>query len=137
MNIFKKTLLHNIRPSGSAAFNCHNLKGFKLSTRLRLGLSNLCEHSSFSLNPICSCGKDILLHCPNHSNERYIFLNIIGSIHMNILTRIDFQVTETLLYGDSNSNKITYTLILNAKIDFIIYMNYIVPCILIILLTFS
>ena len=79
LNIFKKTLLHFIGPSGSTVFNCHNPKGVKLLTRLRLRLSDLREHKfkhSFqdSLNPTCSCGNDIetsahyLLHCPNFSN---------------------------------------------------------------------
>ena len=131
LNIFKKTLLNFIRPSGSTVFNCHNPKGVKLLTRLRLGLSHLPEHKfkhSFqdSLNSICSCGNDvktsahILLHCPNFSNEKSAFLNTIGSIDRKILTRSDFQVTETLLYGNSNSNNITNTLILNAPIDFLI-----------------
>ena len=131
LNIFKKTLLNFIRPSGSTAFICHNPKGVKLLTRLRLGLSHLREHKfkhSFqdSLNPICSCGNDIetsahyLLHCPNFSNERSTFLNIIGSIDRNILRRSDPQVTETLLYGDSNPNNITNTLILNITIDLLI-----------------
>ena len=131
LNIFKKTLLNFIRPSGSTVFSCHNPKGVKLLTRLRLGLSHLSEHKfkhSFqdSLNPICSCGNDIetsahfLLHCPNFSNERSTFLNIIGNIDRNIFTRSNSQVTETLLYGDSNSNNITNTLILNATIDFLI-----------------
>ena len=138
LNIFKKTLLNFIRPSGSTIFNCHNStifnchnsKGVKLLTRLRLGLSHLRKHKfkySFqdSLNPIRSCGNDIessahyLLHCPNFSNQRSTFLNIIGSIDRNILTRSDSQVTETLLYGDSNSNNITNTLILNVTIDFL------------------
>ena len=130
LNIFKKTLLNLIRPSESTVFNCHNPEGVKLLTRLRLGLSHLRERKfkhSFqdSLNPICNCGNDIelsahfLLHCPNFSNKRST-LNIIGSIDRNILTRSDFQVTETLLYGDSNSNNITNTLILNATIDFLI-----------------
>ena len=83
--------------SGSIVFNCHNLKGVKLLTRLRLGLGRLCEHKfkhSFqdSSNPICSCGKDIemsvhfLLYCPNYSNEKSTFLNIIGSIGRKTLT---------------------------------------------------
>ena len=131
LNIFKKTLLNFIRPSGSTVFNCHNPKGIKLLTRLRLGLSHLREHKfkhSFqdSLNPICSCGNDIetsahfLLHCPNFSNERSACLNIIGSIDRNILTGSDSQITEALLYGDSNSNNVTSTLIVNATIDFLI-----------------
>ena len=79
-----------------------------------------------TLNPISSCGNDIetsahfLLQYPNFSNERSAFLNIIGSINRNILTRNNLQVTETLLYGDSNSDNITNTLILNATIDFLI-----------------
>ena len=77
--IFKKKLLEYIRPSGNSVFNCHNPKGIKLLTRLRLGLSHLREHKfkhGFldSLNPICSCGQNIeasthfLLHCSNYSN---------------------------------------------------------------------
>ena len=133
LNIFKKILLNFIRPSESTVFNCLNLKGVKLLTRLKLGLTHLCEQKlkrSFqdSLNPICSCGNDtetsahFLLHCPNFSNERSTFLNIIGSIDRNILTRSDSQVTETLwyYYGDSNSINITNTLILNATIYFVI-----------------
>ena len=68
-----------MRPSGSTVSNCHNSKGVKLLTRLRLGISHLREHQSKysfqdSLNPICSCGNDktsvhFLLHCPNFSNE--------------------------------------------------------------------
>ena len=113
-----------------AFFNCIFTNHIKLLTRLRVGLSHLREHKlrhSFqdSLNPICSCGSDIetahfLLHSPNFSNEGSTFLNIIGSIDRNILTRSDSQVTENLLYGDSNSNNITNTLILNATIDFLI-----------------
>ena len=134
-NIFKKTLVNFIRPSGSTDFTCHNQKGVKLLTKLltklRLGLSHHREHKfkhSFqdSLNPTCSCGNDIEtsahfpLYCPNYSNERLTFLNIRGSIDRNILTRHDSQVNETFHYDDSNSNNITHTLILNATINFLI-----------------
>ena len=62
--IFKKKLLKFIRPSRNSVFKCHNPKGIKLITRLRLGLSHLREHKfklGFldSLNPICSCGQNI------------------------------------------------------------------------------
>ena len=118
-------ILYFIRP----VFNCHNLKGVKF--RLRLRLSHLREHNfkhslQDSFNPICVCGNDIetsahfLLHFPNFSNERLTFLNIIRSIDRNILTSSDSQVTKILLYGDSNSNNITNTLIFNATIDFLI-----------------
>ena len=81
--------------------------------------------SKVPIQYFCSFGNNIetlthfLLHCPNFSNERSTFLNIIGSIDRNVLTRSDPQVTETLLYGDSNSNNITNTLILTATIDFL------------------
>ena len=112
--IFKKKLLKFIRPSGNSVFRCHNPKGIKLLTRLRLGLSHLREHKfkhGFldSLNPICSCGQDIetsthfLLHCSNYSNERLTFLNILRNIDDNILNKSDLTVTETLLYGYSSS----------------------------------
>ena len=108
LNIFKKTLLNFIRPSGIIVFNCHNSKEVKLLIKSRLGLSHLREHKfkhSFqdSLKPICSCGNDIetsayfLLHCPNFSNGRSTFLDIIGSIDRSILRRDGSQVTETLL----------------------------------------
>ena len=35
-----------IRPSQNRAYNCHNPKGIKLLTRLRVGLSHLCEHNT-------------------------------------------------------------------------------------------
>ena len=64
LNIFKKMLLKFIRPSGSSVFNCHNLRGVKLLTKSRLGLSHFREHKfkhgfQDTLNPICSCGNDI------------------------------------------------------------------------------
>ena len=70
LNIFKKTLLNFSRSSENTVFNCHNPKGVKLLTRLRLGLSHLREHNlkhSFqdSLNPICSCGNDIETPAPS------------------------------------------------------------------------
>ena len=81
LNIFKKKLLKFIRRSGNSVFRCHNLKGIRLLTRLRLGLRHLREHKfkhGFldSLNPICSCGQNIetsthlFLYCPN---ERFNF----------------------------------------------------------------
>ena len=85
LNVFKNSLLKFIRPSGNSVFNCHNPRGVKLLTRLRLGLSHLREHKfkhgfQDSLNPICSCGNDIetsahfLLYCPHYSSERSTFV---------------------------------------------------------------
>ena len=64
LNISKKSLLKFIRPSGSSVFNFHNLRGVKLLTRLKLGLSHLRKHKfkhrfQDALNPVRSCGNDI------------------------------------------------------------------------------
>ena len=40
LSVFKKNLLKFIRPSPNSVFNCHNCKGIKYLTRLRLGLSH-------------------------------------------------------------------------------------------------
>ena len=40
----KKRILAFIRPSANSNFHCHNNKGLKLITRLRLGLSHLQFH---------------------------------------------------------------------------------------------
>ena len=80
--LFKKRILSFIRPFANSTFHCQNLKGLKLITRLRIGLSHLQFHKfkhSFqdTLNSICNCGTvettvHYLLHCPNFSNERLI-----------------------------------------------------------------
>ena len=130
LNIFKKKLFQFIRSSGSSVFRCQSLKGFKLLTILRLFLSHLWQHKfkhGFldSLNPICSCDKDIersthfLLHCSNYSNERLTFLYIIRNNDGNI-KKNDLKVTETLLYGDSSLDDTNNTPILNATIEFLI-----------------
>ena len=90
-NIFRKSILKLIRPPANSLFNCHNPKGIKFITRLRLGLSHLREHKfkhSFqdSLNPFCSCGLDIestahfLLHCPMYITERHTLLSTIKTL---------------------------------------------------------
>ena len=129
LNILKKSLLKFIRPSESSAFNCPNLRGVKLLTRLRLRLSLLREHKfkhgfQDTLNPICSCDNDIetsahiFLHCPHYSNKRSTFLNTIRNINRHIFDKNDLQITETLLYGDRFLDDKSNTLILNAIIDF-------------------
>ena len=56
LSVFKKNLLKFVRSLPKSVFNCHNCKGIKYLTRLRLGLSYLHEHKfkhSFqnTLNP--------------------------------------------------------------------------------------
>ena len=64
----EKALLKFILPSGNSVFKCHNLKGIKLLTRLKLGLSQNREDKFKNgfldplNNPIYSCGQNIELN---------------------------------------------------------------------------
>ena len=64
ISISKSNILKFIRPEPNNVYFCHNLKGIKLLTRLRLGLSHLCEQKfkhNFQdcLNLFCLCGNEI------------------------------------------------------------------------------
>ena len=64
ISIFKINILKSIRPKPNNVYCCHNPKGIRLKTRLRLGCSHLCEHKlkhSFQncLNSLCLCCNDI------------------------------------------------------------------------------
>ena len=98
-NVFKNSILKFIRPSPNKIFQCHNPKGIKLVTRLRLGLSHLRKHKfkySFqdTLNPPCRCGLDIentshyFLHCPLFHAERSALLNNINEIDSTIFSKM-------------------------------------------------
>ena len=108
LSIFKSKTLKFIRPTGNYIFSCHNPIGVKLLTRLRLGLSHLCEHKlkqSFqdTLNSLCSCGKEIeptfhfLLSCPNYSDKRLTLLTKIRIINPNILENTNSLITQFFL----------------------------------------
>ena len=129
---FKKRILSFIRPSANSTFNCHNPRGIKLLSRLRLGLSHLREHKfkhSFqdSLNPFCSCGKGevetsshYLLHCSNYSEERLALLNTIRNIDKSILQLSHSKFTSVLIFDDTSFDNNKNTFILDATIDYII-----------------
>ena len=131
LSLFKTNILKFIRPSPNSVYNCHNPKGLKFITRLRLGLSHLREHKfkhSFqdTINPLCSCGLDIestehfLLHCPQFVNERRTLLSTIGNINYKLLENTDSNLTQTLLFGNTSFDITDNTKILNATINFIL-----------------
>ena len=76
--IFRKRILPFMRRSANSTFQCHNPKGLKLITRLRLRFSHLPFHKSKhsfqdTLNLIFNCGTGettvhYLLHRSNFSN---------------------------------------------------------------------
>ena len=129
--IFRKSILKFIRPAPNKLFGIHNLRGVKLLTRLRLGLSHLNEHKfrhgfQDCLNPLCNCGTDVettshfLLHCPNFKPERQTLLSKIKVIDSSLLNRSEASITELLLYGDSKLRDDSNSEILNSTVDYII-----------------
>ena len=129
---FKKRILSFIRPSANSTFNCHNPRGIKLLSRLRLGLRHLREHKfkySFqdSLNPFYSFGKGevetsshYLLHCSNYSEEQLALLNTIRNIDMLVLQLSDSIFTSVLLFGDTSFDNNKNNFILDATTDYVI-----------------
>ena len=113
LSIFRKNILHFIRPSLNSIYNCHNLKGVKLITRLRVGLSHLGEHKlkhnfQDSINPLCNYAHDIestthfLLHCPLFVNERSTFFSTLSSLDCNLVDNTNCTVTQTLRFGNTS-----------------------------------
>ena len=130
-NVFKNSILRFIRTSPNKIFKCHNPKGIKLVTRLRIGLSYLREHKfkhSFqdTLNPLCSSGVDIettshyFLYCPLFHAERSTLTNNITEIDSTIFNNSDSVVTRILLYGNESFKVEVNLQILN---DFVLSTN--------------
>ena len=104
ISVFNEKILNFIRPSPNSFFDCHNRKGIKLITRLRLGLSHFREHKfnhSFedTINALCNCGQDIesstnfFLHFPFFIIERRSLLSTIRSLDSKLLDCTDYDVT--------------------------------------------
>ena len=131
ISVFKEKILNFIRPSPNSVFDTRNPKGIELITRLRLCLSHLREHKfkhSFqdTLNPLCNCGQDIesitdfFLHCPFFVNERRTLLSTIRSFHGKLLDSTDYDLTQTLLFGNTSQNSSNNFKIINASIHYIL-----------------
>ena len=129
-NIFRKSILKFIRPSANSLFNCHNPKGIKFITRLRLGSSHLNEHKfkhSFqnSLNLFCSCGLDnestahFLLHCPKYITERRTLMSTIENIDNSLLDLCEPVLIRTILFSSNSFYTDANTNVLNATIEYI------------------
>ena len=128
---FKKKLLNFIRPCANSIFDIHNPLRIKLFTRLRLGLTPLHEHKfrhcfQDTLNPSCEYAKDIdstmhfFLHCTNSLIPRQTVFQKIRNIDDNILSQIETQLTQTLLYGNQIYHPSINRLIINSTIEYII-----------------
>ena len=109
-NAFKESIPRFIRPAPNSIFQCHNSKGIKYITRLRVNSSHLREHKfkhlfEDAINPFCTCGveeettNDFVLDCSYYKNERHILFTSIRSIKSSILDQNDNNAVKTLLYG--------------------------------------
>ena len=127
LSTFKNSILKFVRLSSNSVSSCHNSKGIKLITRLKLGFSHLFGYKfrhifQDTFNPICGCGDDIetttdyLLHCPNYLHERRTHLDNFQIIGENIHDKNDSQISELHLFGVSSNNDASNTCILNATI---------------------
>ena len=134
LSLFKTNILKFIRPSPNSVYNCHNPKGLKFITRLRLGLSHLREHKfkhSFqdTINPLCSCGLDIestehfLLHCPQFVNERRTLLSTIGNINYKLLENTDSNLYVYIFLFHQLRN-LFFPFSLDQKRFFFIFLDY-------------
>ena len=134
LNVSKKKLLKVIRPSLNSIFNCHNCRGIKYLTRLRLGLSNLrkdkCKRTfQNTLNPYYSCGLNVeiiyifFLHCPFFTNQRCTILSTVNDIDSCLINTGDTTLTEILLLGKASLYITVNTLIRNATMNYIISTN--------------
>ena len=123
--------LNLLDPNQTVFFNCCNLKGIRLITRLQLELSHLREHKfkyNFQncLNPLCSCGLSIestshfLLHCAIFHDKRHTLLSTLNNIDSKTLESNGSYLTQTLLFGSISFDSETNTLVLNATIDYIL-----------------
>ena len=103
----------------------------KLITRLRLGLSHWREHEfkhsvQGKINPLCNCGQDIessthfFLHCPFFINERRTLLSSVRSLNSKLLDCTDYDVTQTLLFGNTSQTSSNSFKIINASINYIL-----------------
>ena len=103
----------------------------KLITRFWLSLSHLRERKfkhSFQdkINPLYCCGHDIgstthfFFQCPFFINERRTLLSTVHSLDSKLLDCIDYDLTQTLLFGNTSQASSNNSKIINASIDYIL-----------------
>ena len=102
----------------------------RLTTRVRLYFSHLCEHEfehpfQDCLNRLCFCGNDIetsthyILDCPTYRNERMTLLNKTKTIDFSIL-ELNEVMTRILLFGGNSLSASSNTRFLNSTVDYFI-----------------
>ena len=105
--VFKSRILKFMWPKPNNIYNCHNAKGIRLITRLRLGLSHLRKHKF--KHSFHDCLHPLLRNCPTYLYKRMTFLNKIRNINYGILKLSNTIMTKTLLFDDSLLGDSGYT----------------------------
>ena len=76
-----------------------------------------------TINPLRNCGQDIessthfFLHCPFFTNERHTLLGTIGSLDSKLLDCTDYDLTQTLIFGNPSQISSNNFKIINTPID--------------------
>ena len=129
--ILESNILTFIRPTPISFFNCYNHNGIWLMTRLRLGLSHLCEHKLIynfqnCINPLCSCSLDsesmshFFLHCTLFDNKIITLLSTPNKLDCKLIEANKSFLIETLLFGNSLFDWKKNSPIHNGSIDYIL-----------------
>ena len=132
---FKTKLINLVRPPPppppkKSTFKIHDINGIKLLTRIRVEFSDLRSHRfrhNFNCaSPLCLCQTRIednehyFLHCPRFAYQRKIMLDFVCRItNINIMRQSSKELSNLLLYGDSNSNVMINRVILEATLKYI------------------
>ena len=134
LTVFKKNLLKAIPPVSHSVYNTWNLKGLKLLTRLRLGLSHLNEHRfnhNFEgcINPLRTCSLEVestshlFFHSHYHDSIRHIMFNDLGKVDVDLPNASDKKLVNIFLYGSSLFSYNQNRSILNSSVRYIIDSN--------------
>ena len=136
LSVFKKNLLKFIRPSPNSVFNCHNCRGIKYLTKLRLGLSHSREHKfkhSFqdNLNPhlvrvalILKQMRTFFFTVPCLLiKDTPSWAQLINNIDGSLANTNDSILTHILLFGKASFDISANIVILNATTEYIMSTN--------------
>ena len=132
VSVNKEKILNFIRPFPNS--DCHNPNGIKLITRLRLGLTHLREHKfkrSFQekINPSRNCDQDVkssthfFQRCPFFINKRRTLLSTIRNLDSILLDFTNYDLTKTLLFGNTTQTSRNNFKIINARMDRLFYTS--------------
>ena len=131
ISVFKRELVHLVRPSKKSYSGIHDIEEIRLLTRLRVHFSDLRKHKfrhkfqCFSM-PVCLCqtgtenNEHLFLRCPRHSNHRKDLIDRISNVvNVDIGNLSSIDLCNLLLNGNSRLSFDTNHHIIELTITFI------------------